>query len=112
MEKKFRAWTGEYMAYQGEPDLETIQSFFFHYGNCLILQHICSNDADGKPIYEGDILESPSGENFVVTWYDEEMRWAMVSKDTWYNINAGILRVAGNKYENDLQYLSALRGSF
>ncbi len=34
-EIKFRAWdeAQKHMAYQGTPDLETIQSFMHHFGN-------------------------------------------------------------------------------
>lgn len=64
------------------------------------LQFINSNDADGKEIYEGDILQAPAGNMFEVKWHDEELRWAMYRLDTWYNMNCRILRIVGNVYEN------------
>jgi hypothetical protein len=37
---KFRAWdeSQKYMAYQGTPDLETLQSFIFHFGDKPLMQ--------------------------------------------------------------------------
>lgn len=81
-EKKFRAWDKEahHMAYQGTPDLETIQSFFFHWGDkeLMLSSGLFDNTSfnelskeeqenwlkdnneyewKGKQIYEGDIVE-------------------------------------------------------
>lgn len=57
-EIKFRAWDNSqnYMAYQGTPDLETIESFIFHFGDKELMQFIGLNDMNGKEIYEGDIV--------------------------------------------------------
>ena len=65
----------------------------------ILCQFINSNDKEGKEVYENDVLEAPSGELFVVKWHDEELRWAMISKNTWYNMNMGILKVVGNVLE-------------
>jgi uncharacterized phage protein (TIGR01671 family) len=85
-EIKFRAWDKEqkYMAYQGTPDLETLSSFVFHFGDEILMQYTGLKDKNGKEIYEGDILLiKEKRANFPLKWvvvYNEEqtgfrLRW-------------------------------------
>ncbi len=66
----------------------------------VIMEFINSQDREGVDVYDGDILEAPSGELFVVIWHEEEMRWVMKSKDTLYDMNMGLHKVVGNIFEN------------
>lgn len=56
---KFRAWYGlrEIMVYQGDEDLETLQSFMHHYGDADLMQSTNIFDKNGKEIFESDYIK-------------------------------------------------------
>jgi uncharacterized phage protein (TIGR01671 family) len=76
---QFRAWDEKqkYMAYQGDPHLETLQSFIHHYGDKELMQWTGVCDKNGKKIYVGDVVECLDYDNAI---------------DKVYNRNAMILR--------------------
>lgn len=121
-ELKFRAWdkSKKYMAYQGNPDLETLSSFMFHFGEDIVMQSIGLKDKDGDEIFEGDLLidrypvdeenlNLGYNESFLpVVWCDKQLMWcvdASFAKDGSYLTSlveyfGEFLEVKGNIYEN------------
>ena len=117
-EIKFRAWdeSQQYMAYQGTPDLENLQSFIHHFGGKQLMQYTGHKDCEGKEIFEGDILgdwNECDGQMVLsneVVYFDETLgSWMLdqsLHKDHSFatslfeNLNDFAYKVIGNIYEN------------
>ncbi len=128
-EIKFRAWnpkqnsdtfgiTEAYMSYQGEPDIETLKSFIFHYGDCELMQFTGRKDMNGKEIYERDIVRykkdfTDKGESWIVgdVVWDEDGQWLI--RDNPFTMGIyNVIEVIGNIYETpDLITAPNVQGS-
>ena len=101
---KFRAWdeTQKYMAYQGSPDLETIQSFMYHFGDKERMQFTWLDDKEGKEIWEGDLREI-NGKLYKVV------------NDGWrFRFERNIFEFGENHdivLDEDMGYISILKGN-
>ena len=117
-ELKFRAWdkSQKYMAYQGSPDLETLSSFMFHFGEDIVLQSTGFLDKNENEIFEGDILsdwnevDGKQVQSFLqVFWCDNDGAWKL---DSSFNqdkssgdllseeLSSFVYEISGNIYEN------------
>lgn len=107
-EIKFRAWDKdrEYMAYQGSPDLETLQSFIFHFGDKELMQYTGLKDKNGKGknIYEADIFNNTNKTaTGIVSWHKGQ--WVVKFPTYQYPLyqfleNDETREVVGNVFEN------------
>jgi uncharacterized phage protein (TIGR01671 family) len=116
-EIKFRAWdeSQKYMAYQGTPDLETIQSFMFHYGEKILMQYIGLKDFNGKKIYEGDIILVNGKYHKIVKYHEKGFSFCLINicdlknkncmdieqipNPSWFSDFNRKIEVIGNIYE-------------
>jgi hypothetical protein len=112
---QFRAWTDEEeMVYQGEPDLETLESFIFHWGNKELMLWTGLYDSKGVRIYDKDILRK-DGELFNVFYNSDYGMFCVdtsrefdfseyASFDEIFTLDTGTIKdgeVVGNMYETD-----------
>lgn len=102
----FRAWIEgqKFMAIQGTPDLETLQSFMFHYADeKYLMQYTGLNDANGNKIFECDIIEYTQ-HHFNTDMVKTKRKVVKWKYDRWniYETNAGEsdVKVIGNIFEN------------
>ena len=105
MEILLRAWDKDRMVYQGEPDLETLQSFIFHYGDRpLMLWTGQTDDCEGlnkRKVFVGDILKHN---------YSNLMNWLVTSKYGCIGIqNIGIDGYLGDFFYQNSPYFYADR---
>ena len=117
-ELKFRAWdkSQKYMAHQGNPDLETLSSFMFHFGEDIVLQSTGFFDKNENEIFEGDILsdwnevDGKQVQSFLqVFWCENDGAWKL---DNSFNqdksssdllseeLSSFVYEISGNIYEN------------
>ena len=117
-ELKFRAWdkSQKYMAYQGSPDLETLSSFMFHFGEDIVLQSTGFFDKNENEIFEGDILsdwnevDGKQVQSYLqVFWCNNDGAWKLDSSFNQDKLSGDLLseelssfvyEISGNIYEN------------
>jgi len=99
-ELKFRVWEGDYMIYQGSPDLETLQSFIFHHGEKELMQYTGFRDCMGKDIYFGDIYyDKVRKDNREID--DLTVAYWMIENDKENKMNnIQPIKIMGNVYQN------------
>jgi uncharacterized phage protein (TIGR01671 family) len=109
-EIKFRAWdeSQKHMAYQGTPDLETLQSFIHHYGDQVLMQFTGLTDSTGRDIYEGDLIRYDGKNHWILQVEFKNAYvggWVLThpSTEKWVSLSARKteqINVIGNVYEN------------
>ena len=99
-ELKFRVWEGDYMIYQGSPDVETLQSFIFHHGEKELMQYTGFRDCMGKDIYFGDIYYDKSHKRSREV-DDLTVAYWMIEKDNIMSTsNVQPIKIMGNIHQN------------
>ena len=122
-EIKFRAWITNlsipFMAVQGEPDIETLGSFFHHYCGSeqeKLMQFTGLKDQKGNDIYEGDIIgdwtdvDGKMEQSKLTVYFDEMLgQWMLdnsskqdktISYSLFSELQDFEYEIIGNIYEN------------
>lgn len=102
---KFRAWdeSQKYMAYQGTPDLENIQSFIHHFGDKILMQFTGLLDKNGNEIYEGDVVTHLHSADTCVVVFQKSTAMFLAQEIGDEQMGFGIedvTEVIGNIHEN------------
>ncbi len=96
------------LVYQGTPDLETLQSFMYHWGDCDLMQYTGINAINGTNIFEEDIVKfNNHGERTGKVFFDQYeccYRIEVVNPyegQRYQDLNKGrTYQIIGNIYEN------------
>lgn len=107
MQIELRVWDDKqkYMAVQGTPDLETLESLLHHFGHFshrMLWTNLKTKDKE--KIYVGDILENPKGERGEVDFNDGKFVLKAKKKNSYYyfDLTHGFCqnkKIIGNIYE-------------
>lgn len=111
-EIKFRAWieSQNYMAIQGTPDLETLKSFMFHYGDeKTLMQFTGLKDKNEQMIFDFDIIYSNYHGKIMIIFFGKDLRYRLSDslidmEDNSYSLNETVIEEGfvkkGNIFEN------------
>lgn len=107
MQIELRVWDDKqkYMAVQGTPDLETLESLLHHFGSFshrMLWTTLVSKDKE--KIYVGDILENPQGERGEVVFDNGcfALKAKKKNSDYYFPLSHGFChnkKIIGNIYE-------------
>lgn len=108
MEYQFRAWDEkqQYMAFQGDNDLETVASFMHHFGERQLMLSSGLFDKNGLEIYDGDIVRIfDNGQYFTArVVFSGGSFWVeglhLIRNQNLFHSDVSCREVLGNVFEN------------